>query len=101
MGHAAAMDRRGLLGGSVGVLVVAMAPSIAVVLVGWCIAYKASAAKDLGVLNIAGALPFSLAPAVAPAVLAVADGRYGVLFAVAGVSALLGAAAVLPVRAVR
>ena len=62
---------------------------------------KASAAKDLGVFNIAGALPFSIAPAVAPAVLAVAGGRYGVLFTVAGVSALLGAAAILPVRAVR
>ena len=29
-----------------------------------------SAAKDLGVLNIAGALPFALAPALAPVVLA-------------------------------
>jgi MFS family permease len=62
---------------------------------------KASAAKDLGVFNIAGALPFSLAPAVAPAILAVGGGEYGVLFAVAGGSALLGAAAILPVRAVR
>lgn len=62
---------------------------------------KASAAKDLGVFNIAGALPFSLAPAIAPAILAVAGGGYGVLFAVAGVSALLGAAAIVPVRAVR
>ncbi len=60
-----------------------------------------SAAKDLGVFNIAGALPFSVAPALAPAVLAVADGSYGVLYAVAGVSALLGAAAILPVRGVR
>ena len=59
-----------------------------------------SAAKDLGVFNIAGALPFSLAPAVAPAVLAVSGGEYGVLFAVAGVSALLGAAAILPVKGV-
>ena len=62
---------------------------------------KASAAKNLGVFNIAGALPFSLAPAVAPTVLALAGGSYAALFAVAGVSALLGAAAVLPVRAVR
>jgi MFS family permease len=62
---------------------------------------KASAAKDLGVFNIAGALPFSLAPAMAPAVLAVSDGSYGALYAVAGVSALLGAAAILPVRRVR
>ncbi len=62
---------------------------------------EASAAKNLGVFNIAGALPFSLAPAIAPTVLALAGGSYAVLFAVAGVSALLGAAAVLPVRAVR
>ena len=51
--------------------------------------------------NIAGALPFSVAPAIAPAILAVAGGSYGVLYAVAGVSALLGAAAILPVKGVR
>jgi MFS family permease len=61
----------------------------------------ASAAKDLGVFNIAGALPFSLAPAIAPAILAVADGSYRALYAVAGVSALLGAAAITPVKSVR
>ena len=61
---------------------------------------KGSAAKDLGVFNIAGALPFSVAPAMAPAILA-AGGSYSVLYAVAGVSALLGAAAILPVRGVR
>jgi MFS family permease len=60
----------------------------------------ATAAKDLGVFNIAGALPFSVAPALAPAVLA-AGGGYGLLYAVAGVSAMLGAAAVVPVRGVR
>ncbi|MDQ1628987.1 MAG: hypothetical protein QOI54_2731 [Actinomycetota bacterium] len=62
---------------------------------------EASAAKDLGVFNIAGALPFSVAPAIAPAILGVSGGSYGVLYAVAGVSAVLGAAAVLPVRGVR
>jgi MFS family permease len=61
---------------------------------------QASAAKDLGVFNIAGALPFSLAPAVAPAVLAVGGGSYGVLYAVAGVCAITGAAAILPVKRV-
>jgi MFS family permease len=60
-----------------------------------------TAAKDLGVLNIAGALPFTLAPAVAPALLAVGDGSYAVLYTVAGGFALLGAAAILPVRGVR
>ena len=62
---------------------------------------RASAAKDLGVFNIAGALPFSVAPAIAPAILAVGGGSYGVLYAVAGVCALLGAAAILPVKGVR
>ncbi len=62
---------------------------------------KASAAKDLGVFNIAGALPFSVAPAIAPAILAVGGGSYGVLYAVAGVCAFLGAAAILPVKGVR
>jgi MFS family permease len=60
-----------------------------------------TAAKDLGVLNIAGALPSSIAPAVAPAILAVGNGSYGVLFAVAGACAVLGAFAILPVRRVR
>jgi MFS family permease len=58
-------------------------------------------AKDLGVLNIAGALPYSVAPALAPVVLAIGDGSYGVLYAVAGISALGGAVAILPVRRVR
>ena len=62
---------------------------------------KDSAAKDLGVLNIAGALPFSVAPALAPAILAIGGGSYGVLYAVAGVCALIGAVAILPVRRVR
>ena len=61
----------------------------------------ASAAKDLGVLNIAGALPFSVAPAVAPAILAIGGGSYQVLYAAAGLCALVGAAAILPVRRVR
>jgi MFS family permease len=58
-------------------------------------------AKDLGVLNIAGALPFSLAPAIAPAILVIGHGSYGVLYAVAGVSAIIGAFAIHPVKGVR
>jgi MFS family permease len=58
-------------------------------------------AKDLGVLNIANALPFSVAPALAPAVLAVGGGSYGPLYAVAGISAVLGAGAIVPVKRVR
>jgi MFS family permease len=60
-----------------------------------------NAAKDLGVLNIAGALPFSVAPGIAPAILAVGNGSYGVLYAVAGVWAIIGALAILPVKGVR
>jgi len=59
-----------------------------------------NAAKDLGVLNIAGALPASVEPAVAPVVLAMGGG-YGLLYAVAGGRAVLGAFAILPVRRVR
>jgi MFS family permease len=62
---------------------------------------KQKAAKDLGVLNVAGALPSSIAPGIAPAILAIGGGNYGVLYAVAGVCALLGAFAILPVRSVR
>jgi MFS family permease len=58
------------------------------------------AAKNLGVLNIAGALPASVAPAVAPVVLAMGGG-YGLLYAVAGGCAVLGAFAILRVRSVR
>ncbi len=62
---------------------------------------KDTAAKDLGVFNIAGALPFSIAPAIAPVILAVGGGSYGVLYAVAGACAIVGAFAVLPVKRVR
>jgi MFS family permease len=60
-----------------------------------------TAAKDLGVFNMAGAVPFSVAPGIAPAILAVSSGSYSVLYAVAGVCALSGAALVLPVKRVR
>jgi MFS family permease len=60
-----------------------------------------NAAKDLGVLNIAGALPFAIAPAIAPAVLAISNGSYGVLYAVAGACAVVGAFLILPVKIVR
>lgn len=60
-----------------------------------------SAAKDLGVLNIAGALPFALAPALAPAILSLDGGSYSILYTVAGACALSGALAIAPVRGVR
>jgi MFS family permease len=60
-----------------------------------------SIAKDLGVFNIAGALPFAIAPAIAPVILLVGGGSYGVLYAAAGLCAIIGAFAILPVRGVR
>lgn len=60
-----------------------------------------NAAKDLGVINIAGALPFAVAPAVAPAILIVGGGSYAVLYVVAGVCAVMGAFTALPIRGVR
>ena len=64
---------------------------------------KHNAAKDLGVFNIAGALPFSIAPAIAPAILAIGSGggSYGVLYMVTGLCAIIGAVAILPVKRVR
>jgi MFS family permease len=60
-----------------------------------------NAAKDLGVMNIAGALPFSVAPGIASAILALGDVDYGLLYAVAGVWAVIGAVAILPVKGAR
>jgi MFS family permease len=60
---------------------------------------RADTAKDLGVLNIAGALPYSVAPALAPAILAI--GHYSALFSFAGGCALLGAVAILFVKRAR
>ncbi len=60
-----------------------------------------SIAKDHGVFNMAGALPFSVAPTLAPFTLTLGSGSYAVLYAVAGCCALLGALAILPVRRVR
>jgi hypothetical protein len=47
-------------------------------------------AQDLGLLNIAGTLPFALAPSIAPAILLLGGGSYAVLYAAAGVCAIVG-----------
>jgi MFS family permease len=60
-----------------------------------------SVAKDLGVLNFAGALPFAVAPALASGVLALADGSYAAVYVVAAVCALVGAGAISRVRGIR
>lgn len=60
-----------------------------------------NAAKDLGVFNYAGAVPFTLAPALAPGILSLGEGSYSVLFAVAAACAAAGAFAILPVKVLR
>ena len=61
----------------------------------------ARAAKDLGVLNYAGALPFAVAPALAPVILSIGGGGYPVLYAVAAGCAVVGAVAIVPVKGAR
>jgi MFS family permease len=90
-----------LVGMAIGGLGFGMYMAVDLALVADVLPKKASAAKDLGVLNIAAALPFSIAPALAPAILAVGRGSYGVLYSVAGVCAILGAVAIVPVKRVR
>jgi MFS family permease len=60
-----------------------------------------TAAKDLGVFNIAGAVPFAIAPAIAPAILALGGENYGLLYAVAGGCAIIGGLAIVRVKGVR
>jgi MFS family permease len=61
-------------------------------------------AKDLGVFNIASALPQTLAPVIAPVFLsigAVAGGNLPAVFIAGAVFALIGAFVVLPIRKTR
>jgi MFS family permease len=90
-----------LVGMAIGGLGFGMYVAVDLALVVEVLPDKLSAAKDLGVFNIAGALPFSIAPGIAPAILAMGGGSYGVLYAIAGVCAILGAVAILPVKRVR
>ena len=62
------------------------------------------AGKDLGVFNIANALPQTLAPIVGAVLLGIAsatNSNYDLLLYVAGGAALLGAIVVLPIKKVR
>lgn len=59
------------------------------------------AAKDLGIFNVASALPQAIAPAVAPVILALTGGNYTWLFAIAGSIALMASITILPVKSVR
>lgn len=108
---------------SVGLLLIALAGSFGMFLVGMAVTgigqgvYFAvdlalvaevlpdrenDAGKDLGVFNIANALPQSLAPGIAPVFLAIGGGgNYAALFGAAVAFAVLGAVAIRPVRRVR
>jgi MFS family permease len=90
-----------LVGMAVGGLGFGMYMAVDLALVVDVLSDPLAAAKDLGVLNIAGALPFALAPALSPLLLSAGHGSYAVLYAVAGACALAGAAAVAPIRGVR
>jgi MFS family permease len=90
-----------LVGMAIGGLGFGVYVSVDLALVADVLPDKGSAAKDLGVFNIAGALPFSVAPAIAPVILTIGAGSYGVLYAVAGACAIVGAVAILPVKGVR
>jgi MFS family permease len=59
------------------------------------------AAKYLGVLNIANALPQVVAPLVAPTILAASHGNYTLLFLIAGAVPMLGAVLLLPLKGAR
>lgn len=71
--------------------------------------HRSDASKDLGVFGIAGTLPQSLAPAIAPVFLnlpffagqAGGGGNYTVLFFTAALFSIAGALAILPVKGVR
>jgi MFS family permease len=58
------------------------------------------AAKDLGLFNVASALPQSLAPAIASAIL-ISTGSYSAVFIVAGLSGVLAGLTIAPVRRAR
>jgi MFS family permease len=58
------------------------------------------AARDLGLFNVASALPQSIAPAIASAIL-ISTGSYSAVFVVAGLAGLLAGLAIAPVRRAR
>jgi len=58
------------------------------------------AARDMGVLNVANAGPQVVAPFIAASVIGHLGG-YAALFAAAGLIAMAGAVAIIPVRTIR
>jgi hypothetical protein len=62
---------------------------------------RLDAAKDLGMFNIANALPQSVAPALGPLILMLSRGDYTWLFIAAGAVAFMSSIAILPLKGVR
>jgi MFS family permease len=65
---------------------------------------KNNAAKDLGIFNVAGTLPQTIAPALAPIFLFAGGSstpNYNILFMSAAVYAALGAVTIIPIRKVK
>jgi MFS family permease len=60
----------------------------------------ATRGKDLGIMNIATAVPQAIAPLLGAMVVAYLGG-FGALYIVAGITSLIGAAAVLPIKQVK
>jgi len=107
---------------AVGLAVIAFAPNYATFLIGMAISgagqgiyiavdlalvtdvlpSQETAARDLGVFNIASAGPQSIAPSIAPVFLAIAGpANFVSLFTAAALFAGLGALAIIPIRKVR
>jgi len=89
-----------MLGMAIGGLGFGTYMAVDLALVADVLPHTGSTAKDLGVINIAGAMPFAVAPALAPTVLS-ATGSYSGLYTFAGACAVVGAAAILPIKGVR
>jgi len=62
---------------------------------------RRDAAKDLGILNIANALPQVIAPALGAAILTLAGGDYTSLYLVGGAITFASACAIQRVKSVR
>lgn len=63
-----------------------------------------NAGKDLGVFNIANALPQTFAPLIGGILVYVSDptgNNYGLWFTVCAVAAILGAVAIFPIKSVK
>jgi MFS family permease len=107
---------------AVGMIIIAFAPNFVLYAVGSCLAgaatglytavsqalmilvlpKKEQAAKDLGVFSLAYLFPKSLAPALAPLLLAIGGGNnYTALYLIAAVICVAGAVVILPVKSVR